>query len=167
MHRACDGRRRSEASASRPETAAGAGPSDGPVRGQDDTHPVERVGRVGRDDAVERDLGADEEDEERDARPEHLLVEGHLQKGREVMPISDEGSWRSWRGRRARVACRLPAGSDGERGRTLRSGAVTSGWRATGRARRETVSIEKLTRSQDSRQRRVHAQGTPGTAGRG
>ena len=39
------------------------------VRGEDDTHPVERVGRVGGHDAVEGDLGADEEDEEGDGGP--------------------------------------------------------------------------------------------------
>lgn len=68
------------------------------VRGQDDAHPVERVcgrqvhevsftlvgsglsprgerrrtRRVGRDDAIERDLRADEEDEEGDGRPADL-----------------------------------------------------------------------------------------------
>lgn len=39
------------------------------VRGENDTHPVERVGGVRGHDAVERDLGADEEDEESDGGP--------------------------------------------------------------------------------------------------
>ena len=43
------------------------------VGGEDDAHPVERVGRLGGLDAVERDLAADEEDEQRDRRPQDLL----------------------------------------------------------------------------------------------
>ncbi len=39
------------------------------VGGKDDTHPVQRVRRVGGHDAVEWDLGADQEDEESDRRP--------------------------------------------------------------------------------------------------
>ena len=39
------------------------------VRGEDDSDPVEGIGRVGAHDAEERDLTADEEDEERDRRP--------------------------------------------------------------------------------------------------
>ena len=48
------------------------------VRGEDDTHPVERVGRVRGHDTVQRHLRAYQEDEERHRRPEHLLVEGDL-----------------------------------------------------------------------------------------
>ena len=39
------------------------------VRSEDDTHPVERVGGVGGHDAIEGDLRADEENEERDGGP--------------------------------------------------------------------------------------------------
>ena len=39
------------------------------VRGEDDTHPVKGVCRVGGHDTVERDLGADKENEERYGRP--------------------------------------------------------------------------------------------------
>lgn len=43
---------------------------------------VERITRVARHDSVERDLGAYEEDEEGDGRPEDFLVEGDLVAGR-------------------------------------------------------------------------------------
>ena len=39
------------------------------VRGEDDSHPVERVGGIRRHDTVEGHLRADEEDEEGDCRP--------------------------------------------------------------------------------------------------
>ena len=39
------------------------------VGGENDTHPVEGVGGVGGHDAVQGDLGADEEDEEGDGGP--------------------------------------------------------------------------------------------------
>mmetsp|Transcript_1937 Transcript_1937/g.5612 ORF Transcript_1937/g.5612 Transcript_1937/m.5612 type:complete len:425 (-) Transcript_1937:27-1301(-) len=48
------------------------------VRGQDDAHPVERVGRLGALDAVDGDLAAHQEDEQRDGRPQNLLAEGDL-----------------------------------------------------------------------------------------
>ena len=48
------------------------------VRGQDDAHPVERVGRLGALDAVDGDLAAHQEDEQRDGRPQDLLAEGDL-----------------------------------------------------------------------------------------
>ena len=45
-----------------------------PVGGKDDTHPVEGVGRGGRHDAIERDLAADQKDQQCDASPQHLLT---------------------------------------------------------------------------------------------
>ena len=44
----------------------------------DDTHPVERVVRVVRAHADQRDLAAHEEDEQRDGCPQQFLTEGHL-----------------------------------------------------------------------------------------
>jgi hypothetical protein len=49
-----------------------------PVRSEDDSHPVQRVARVRGHDAVKWDLRADEEDCERDGRPETFLVEWDL-----------------------------------------------------------------------------------------
>ena len=48
------------------------------VGGEDDPHPVQRIRGVGGHDPVQRHLGAHEEDEERDRRPCHFLVERHL-----------------------------------------------------------------------------------------
>lgn len=48
------------------------------VGGKDDSHPVERVGRLGGLNAVDGDLAAHKEDEERDNRPQHLLPERNL-----------------------------------------------------------------------------------------
>lgn len=39
------------------------------VGGKYDTHPVQRVSRVGGHDSIERDLGADQENKERDRGP--------------------------------------------------------------------------------------------------
>lgn len=39
------------------------------VRGQDDTHPVERVRGIGRHNSIEGHLGANQEDNERDRSP--------------------------------------------------------------------------------------------------
>ena len=47
------------------------------VGGEDDTHPVERIGAVARDDTVERDLGRDQEDSEDDGGPHDTALEGH------------------------------------------------------------------------------------------
>ena len=44
------------------------------VRGEQHTHPVERVRALVRFAAVDWDLAADKEDEERDRRPQHLLL---------------------------------------------------------------------------------------------
>ena len=48
------------------------------VGGQNDTHPVERVRRLGRLDAVDGDLAADEENEERNGSPEEFFAKGDL-----------------------------------------------------------------------------------------
>ena len=39
------------------------------IRGEDDSHPVKRVRRVGGHDAIQRDLGADQENEKRNGCP--------------------------------------------------------------------------------------------------
>ena len=49
-----------------------------PVGSHDDPEPVEGVCAVRGHDAEERDLAADQEDEEGDGRPEDLLPEAHL-----------------------------------------------------------------------------------------
>lgn len=49
-----------------------------PVGGEDYSHPVERVRGLGGLDAVDGNLAAHEEDEERDNRPQHLLPERNL-----------------------------------------------------------------------------------------
>jgi hypothetical protein len=75
------------------------------IWGEDDTHPVERVGGVGGHDTVEWYLGAYQENKEGDGCPEHFLVERDLEKRWEL-------GKKGWRGTR-----RL----------TLRSGEETSG----------------------------------------
>jgi len=52
-----------------------------PIGSEDDTHPVERVGRLRVLDTVKWDLAAHQEDEQRDDRPENLLTEGNLAIG--------------------------------------------------------------------------------------
>ena len=48
------------------------------VGGQNDTKPVQRVSTLLTDRAVERDLTADEVEEEHDGGPKHLLPEGQV-----------------------------------------------------------------------------------------
>ena len=48
------------------------------VRGQDNAHPVEGIGRLGALDAVDGDLAAHQEDEQRNGRPQDLLAERDL-----------------------------------------------------------------------------------------
>jgi hypothetical protein len=48
------------------------------VGGEDSTHPVQRIRRVGGHDSIQRDLRADQEDEEGDGSPENLLPERDL-----------------------------------------------------------------------------------------
>lgn len=50
------------------------------VRRQDRSEPVKWIGRVGRHDTVERDLGADEEDEKGCGRPQDLVLERNLMR---------------------------------------------------------------------------------------
>lgn len=52
------------------------------VGGEQHTHPVERVGRLVGLGAVDRDLAADQEDEERDRRPQDLLLRRNTEAGR-------------------------------------------------------------------------------------
>merc|ERR1711879_433867 len=56
------------------------------IRCENDTHLVEGIGAVGGDDAVEGDLAADQEDEQRHGRPQHFLPEGNL-----LLSLSDLG----------------------------------------------------------------------------
>ena len=51
------------------------------VRRQNDAHPVERVRRVARHDAVQRNLRRDEEDGKHDGRPGHARLERHCRGG--------------------------------------------------------------------------------------
>mmetsp|Transcript_82467 Transcript_82467/g.229880 ORF Transcript_82467/g.229880 Transcript_82467/m.229880 type:complete len:207 (+) Transcript_82467:830-1450(+) len=48
-----------------------------PIGSQNHSHPVERVGTLRRDDAIHRYLATDQEHEERDGCPAHLLLERH------------------------------------------------------------------------------------------
>mmetsp|Transcript_3716 Transcript_3716/g.8104 ORF Transcript_3716/g.8104 Transcript_3716/m.8104 type:complete len:249 (-) Transcript_3716:19-765(-) len=48
------------------------------VGSKDDTHPIERVTRLGRLDTVDRDLTAYQENEEDNGRPKKLFAEGNL-----------------------------------------------------------------------------------------
>lgn len=50
------------------------------VGSQNDTHPVERIGRLGGLYAVDWNLAAHQENEEGDDRPQNLLAEGNLHK---------------------------------------------------------------------------------------
>lgn len=75
------------------------------VGGEDNPHPVEGVGRLGRLHPVDGDLAAHEEDEERDHRPQHLLAERNLfwsrggkdrgggEEDTGETAVSDEGWW--------------------------------------------------------------------------
>ena len=47
---------------------------------EDDADPVEGVGAIGGLDAVQRNLAAHQEDEQRHHRPHHFLLEGNLRK---------------------------------------------------------------------------------------
>lgn len=58
------------------------------VTGNDHAQPVQRVRVVGGDDAVQGHLAHDEEDEEREGRPHHLLVEGDL--GLRLLDLREE-----------------------------------------------------------------------------
>jgi hypothetical protein len=49
-----------------------------PVRGKDDTHPVEGIRGVVRSDTIQRDLTTHQKDEQSDDGPHHLLLKGNL-----------------------------------------------------------------------------------------
>ena len=48
------------------------------VAREEHTHPIERIGRLVRLAAINRDLAADEEDEEGDRRPQNLLLRARI-----------------------------------------------------------------------------------------
>ena len=48
------------------------------VGGHDSTQPIERIRAISHVDTIERDLTADEEDEESHNRVDHLFLEGNL-----------------------------------------------------------------------------------------
>ena len=62
------------------------------VRGENDSHPVQRVSGIRGHDAVQGNLGADQENEERDSRPHGLFPELNLPRQR----ARDEYSYWGW-----------------------------------------------------------------------
>lgn len=72
------------------------------VGGEDDSHPVEGVRRLGGLDPVNGDLAANQEDEERDDRPQHLFPERNLPHHAPVR-VKREAAERARKGKEKRV----------------------------------------------------------------
>mmetsp|Transcript_103451 Transcript_103451/g.321783 ORF Transcript_103451/g.321783 Transcript_103451/m.321783 type:complete len:256 (-) Transcript_103451:2-769(-) len=96
------------------------------VRCQDNTHPVERVRALRGHDAVERDLAADQENKERNRRPQNLLLEWDP-------PVRRLHLWEDTHHRLNEVQePEVPAAHSRQRVLRLRAGFAESGLQARG-----------------------------------